>query len=52
MGDHIFPDKWWTLSKELYDECRNSLKALLRPDLEDPTKDVSLSLIDYLGRVF
>jgi len=52
MGDHIFPDKWWTLSKELYDECRHSLKALLKPDLEDPTKDVSFKFDRFFGTSF
>jgi len=52
MADHIFPDNWYTLSKELYDECRHSLKSLVKQDLDDPTKDVSVFVLflDGFGR--
>jgi len=42
MAEEIFPDKWWTLSKEQYDECKHSPKALLGSSLDDGTKDVSV----------
>jgi len=41
MVEHIFPEKWWSLPRDRYDICENSLRSLLRPDLDDGTKDVS-----------
>jgi len=40
MAEEIFPDKWWQLSKEQYDECKHSLKAMMGQG-DEGTKDVS-----------
>lgn len=41
MSAQIFPDNWWFLPQDKYDECRIALRALLSKDLEDSLKDVS-----------
>jgi len=43
MTKEIFQDDWWQLATEEYDECKVNLKALNSRDLDDPTKDVSVS---------
>jgi len=41
MSAQIFPDCWWLLAPEKYDECRITLRALLSKDLDESLKDVS-----------
>ena len=41
MAEAIFPDEWWNLPLEDYDEARITLRALASRDLEPGTKDVS-----------
>ncbi len=40
MAEVIFPDEWWNLSTEDYEEAKLTLRTLTRRELDPSTKDV------------